>query len=96
MFPHLPRRPHGDVGILPLQGLDAGLLVGAHDVDALLGQFSGPLVEVADCFRLLAKDLGVKRVGIEPVAAAMGLQLGLSLRTAPHFVERCSRRSGVS
>jgi hypothetical protein len=75
--------------MLPLQGLDPGLLVDADDVDALLGQFSGPLVEVADRLGLLAKDLGVKRVGIEPVAAAMGLQVGLSLRTAPHFVGRC-------
>jgi hypothetical protein len=31
---------------------------------------------------LLTKDLRVKRVGIEPVAAAMGLQLGLSLYRA--------------
>ena len=75
--------------MLPLQRLDAGLLVSADDVDALLGQLPGPLVEVADGLRLLAKDLGVKRVGIEPVAAAMGLKVGLSLRTAPHFVGRC-------
>jgi hypothetical protein len=75
--------------MLPLQSLDAGLLVDADDVDALLGQLSGPLVEVADRLGLLAKGLGVKRVGVEPVATAMGLQLGLSLRTAPHFVEQC-------
>ena len=90
MLPTLhPTRPHGDVGMLPLQGLDAGLLVDADDVDAPLGQLSGPLVQVADRLRLLAEDLGVKRVGIEPVAAAMGLQVGLSLRTAPHSVGRC-------
>jgi hypothetical protein len=75
--------------MLPLEGLDAGLLVDADDVDALLGQLSGPLVEVANRLGLLAKDLGVKRVGIEPVATAMRLQVGLSLRTAPHFVGRC-------
>ena len=75
--------------MLPLQGLDAGLLVDADNVYAPLGQGSGPLIQVADRLGLLAKDLRVKRVGIEPVAAAMGLQLGLSLRTAPHFVGRC-------
>jgi hypothetical protein len=31
----------------------------------------------------------LKRVGIEPVAAAMGLRVGLSLRTAPRTVGRC-------
>ena len=75
--------------MLPLQGLDAGLLVDADDVDAPLGQLSGPLIQVADRLRLLAEGLGVKRVGIEPVAAAMGLQVGLSLRTAPHSAGRC-------
>jgi hypothetical protein len=75
--------------MLPLQCLDAGLLVDADEVDALLGQLSGPLVQVADRPRLLAKDLRVKRVGIEPVAAAMRLEVGLSLRTAPHSAGRC-------
>jgi hypothetical protein len=75
--------------MLPFQGLDAGLLVDADDVNALFGQLSGPLVQVADRLGLLAKDLGVKRVGVEPVAAAMGLKVGLSLRTAPPFVGRC-------
>jgi hypothetical protein len=75
--------------MLPLQGLDAGLLVDADDVDALLGQLSGPLVQVTDRLRLLAKGGGVKWVGIEPVATAMRLQVGLSLKNAPHFVGRC-------
>ena len=75
--------------MLPLQGLDAGLLVGAHDVDALLGQLPGPLVQVADRLGLLAEGRRVKRVGIEPVAAAMRLQVGLSLRTAPRSAGRC-------
>jgi hypothetical protein len=82
--------------MLPLQGLDAGLLVGADDVDPLLGQLSGPFVEVADGRRLLAEGRRVKRVGIEPVATAMGLEVGLSLKNAPHFVEQWSRRSVVS
>ena len=75
--------------MLPLQRLDAGLLVDADDVDAPLGQLSGPLIQVADRPGLFAKGLRVERVGIEPVAAAMGLQVGLSLRTAPRSAGRC-------
>jgi hypothetical protein len=73
----------------PLQCLDPRLLVDADDVDAPLGQQPGPLIQVTDRLGLLTKDLRVKRVGIEPVAAAMRLQVGLSLRTAPRSAGRC-------
>jgi hypothetical protein len=48
-------------------------------VDPLLGETTGLLVEVADDTDLLAEDLGVLRVGIEPVATAVRLQVGLFL-----------------
>ena len=44
------------------------------DVDALLGQLPGPLVQVAHLRALPPELLGVIRVGVEPVAALVRLQ----------------------
>src|SRR5262249_29650074 len=91
-----PSRPHRDVRVFPLQRLDAGLLVRADDVDALFGKTSGPSVQVTDRLGLFAEYLRVNRVGIQPVAAAMRLQVGLPLKNAPRFVRRWSGRSCAS
>ena len=55
----------------------------------LLGQLPRPLVQLAHGRALAAELFGVIGVAVEPVAAAVRLQLGLSLRTAPHFAGRC-------
>jgi hypothetical protein len=60
--------------------LNPRLLIRADEVDALFGQPTRLLIEVADGTDLLAEGVGVLGVGIEPVAAAVRLQLGLFLK----------------
>jgi hypothetical protein len=57
----------------PLQRLDARLLVGADEVDALLGQPARLLVQAADLGRLPAEGRRVFGVSVQPVPAAVGL-----------------------
>src|SRR5207253_652520 len=59
--------------VQPLQSLDAGLLIDGDHQLALLKQVEGVQVQLADVQRL---DLKSGIVAFEPIAAAVGLQVG--------------------
>src|SRR5262252_10156143 len=96
LAPLHPPRAHGEVRGEPLQRLDPRLLVGADEVNALLSQSPGLLIGLTDRSHLLGKRLRVLGVSVQPVAAAVRLQLGLLLKNAPRSVGRCRTRCAVS
>jgi hypothetical protein len=65
----------------PLQGLDAGHLIGAHHMRPLRSQRWGSFIDLTDGADLLGQFGGVLRWGSEPVSLAMGLQRAHLLKT---------------
>ena len=82
-------RLHRVVGSGPFPSRDTGHLVGTDEMNPLLVQVGGLVIELTDRFDLRGERLRVFRLRIEPIATAMGLKLGLLLRTARH----CERKS---
>ena len=68
-----------------LQGLDARLLIGAHDMPPLLGEGWRLLIDLTHCRHLVDKRLGIIGLRVEPVLHSMGFQSGLILKNARHF-----------
>lgn len=79
---------HG-VGVAVLQRLDAGLLVGRHDVIAEHVLFRGPAVRAADLSggAREALGVGVLRLGVEPVPRPVRLEIGFLQKNV-----RCAAR----
>ena len=92
------------VGILPLdgsgdgkagwrrslQGLDSGLLVAAHDMNAAFVKDRRAPVEVTDLFRGCIERLLVDWVQLRPVAHAVRSKVDLLLKNDPRIGSRCS------
>ncbi len=57
----------------PLQGLDAGHLIGAHHMCPLRRKRGGGLIDLTDGADLFGQVRGIVGRGSEPVALAMGL-----------------------
>lgn len=75
-----------------LESLNAGLLIGAHQMNALRVQLLGLFVEVADCFDLHAKFFCVAVRRVEPVFSPVRFDRDLIKENARHSTPRCSRR----
>ena len=77
--------------------LNAGHLIGTHDVPAHRRQQRGIGVDRADRFDLLGKCFRVMRFGfgVEPIAAAMRPQIGLPLKSVPPRWAKSRQQSGV-
>ena len=75
---------HGQGGSGALQGLDARLLIGAHDVPPLLGERRRLLVDLTHCRPLVSKHHRIIRLRVEPVLHPVWLQSGLILKNARH------------
>lgn len=75
-------------------GLDPGHRVGADDMATQHVQQRGVGVAGAAGLHLLGEGEGSRLLGLggAPVAATLGLQLGLQLRSAPPCGEQCWRR----
>ena len=67
---------------LALQGLDAGHFIRTDDMRAHRLQQRRIRIQGTDCLHLLGEGDGIRLSGVQPVAAAMGLEIGLSLRSA--------------
>jgi hypothetical protein len=81
---------HRLVRIRSLQRLDAGLLIAAHQMDTGLMQLGGCSIQFTHLLHFLIKLLWIfPPFVIQPVAAAMGLQLRLVLKNAPPDWRRC-------
>ncbi len=77
--------------------LNAGHLIGAHDVPTQRRQQWSIGVDGADRLDLLGKDLRLLGLGFggQPVAAAMWLQIGLPLKSVPLNWVKSRQQSGV-
>jgi hypothetical protein len=77
--------------------LNAGHLIGTYDVPAHRCQEGGIGIARADRLDLGGKGRGIIGFGFgsEPVAAAMGLEIGLSLKNAPPRWAKSQAQSGV-
>ncbi len=79
-----------------LQRLNAGLLVGAHQMNPLSLQFRRFFVKFTDRCDLVVKLLWVVRAAIiQPVARQMRLKIGLALKSAPHCVGKSGSQCPV-
>lgn len=74
--------PHRLGGCLAFERLDGGQLVATDDVDPQRVQQWRIGVECANGFGLLGKCNRIRLGGVEPVAALMRFEIGLSLRSA--------------
>ncbi len=91
MFPQ-PDLPwsHRLIGVRSLQSLDTGFLIAAHQMYTGLTQLGGGLIQVTHLLHFLIKLRWVfPPFVIQPVAAAMGLQLRLVLKNDPPDWRRC-------
>ena len=93
LAPFFAARPHGNGGMFALQRLDPGHFVSREHPLAGRQQGWGLRIEGGQVRHLLLGQ-GI-RLGIEPVAAFVGLDLGLILKNDRHGARRWSRQSHV-
>ena len=74
----------GQGGVQALQGLDAGLLLRAHALHAVLGQRVRLLVHLAYRRHLCGTRLRILRLGVEPVRYSLRWHIDLMVKNAPH------------
>jgi len=88
-------RLQGFAGRGTFERLDAGLFIGAHQVNALCVQARRFCIQVADRLHLRLKLVCVACRCIEPVLSAVWLQIELILKNARRWSGKYAQRSGV-
>ena len=94
LFDMAGNRRFGGMGAL--QGLHAGFLVAADQMNALLVERKSLLVQGTDRDRVVTKLHGILWRWVEPVAAEMRLKIDLVLKNAPPCESRSATRRFVS
>ena len=79
--------------MLTFQGLDAGHLIDAHGVLALLIALGCLLIAITHLLHLLGKHLRIVGLGVEPIAALMGFEIARLLKNAPLVGARSTAQS---
>ena len=83
---------HRAGGVEPLQCLDAGLLVGADQVDPLFVEFPGLVVQFAHRPHLLPEAGLVLHLVVKPVSGPVGFQVPLILKNDLCWSRKSARR----
>ena len=86
---------HRQARMQPLQGLNAGHLIGTHHMCTLRRKRWGSFIDLTDRADLLGQFGGVVGRWSEPVSLAMGLQRAHLLKNVPPCGEKSARQCRV-